>query len=76
MLSSHRLLSASIFSEGGPEMTDVPTLPDGLALLLMIVLVTFLVLTLYWNARSYKIPEGIEGHASEHGEAHPAEGGH
>jgi hypothetical protein len=74
--SLHRLLSAGIFSEGGPEVVEVPTLPDGLALLLMIILVTVLVLALYWNARSYVLPEGIGGHASDHGEDHPAEGGH
>ena len=68
--------SVGAYSEGGPQVMEVPTLPTGQALILMIGLVIVLVLALYWNARSYKLPEGIGSHSDTHGGNHSAEAEH
>jgi len=70
------MLSTRLFSEGGPVAEEIPTLPTGQALILMIGLVTVLVLALYLNARFYRLPEGIGSHAELHGDAHEAGSGH
>jgi len=70
------LLSKGLFSEGGPAMQEIPTLPTGEALILMFALVTLLVLALYLNTITYQLPEGIGSHAEAQGDAHEMDSQH